>query len=504
MGRGPQGPAPSAAEEALRLLQGAWTNAAVASESYEVRGLNVWRANAQGTRKFSVVWKEDLQQLLWGPRGRFCLDADGSTSLQVSWRPVAGRGKGWIWLRTDGDSCPPRPPWRLPPKGEGMLSSVLSPPRETQPSCDGGADALLAVLDGSASDNDEGSRVGSDTNQSCWESASASAPALCASLSTAIGPCALRVCLDNGGRDLERLIARRILLAGFADTQSGDEGHAASRHTEETLEEGSGCDLPEHPEGSQRGGAGEISCRQPLAKALPRRRVRPVKNSKLKRVRQLWPPSDLRRSPAPPTDVAPTRSGIAADEAACGLVARAAVSVSEAAARGAAAVAAAAARLPALFPLHMPLRLKAPLALSLTFAAPRTPPLRPLPTPPAAPLPAPPRAPPPPPPPAPPPTPPPVPRAKRLPTKALPNKARRAKALPTPPLPPRLQTEQELWAASEPRTASGQRSAAPQRSAAWQQTAEGKWTASGTWDRRQSRSRSPLSLWACRAGGKRH
>jgi len=92
----------SGSERCISELAGAWRNADVPGESYEVRGLKVIRTDARGTREFTLHWDARQRRWRWGPHGRLLLVwvADDA----IAWVPEQASGaqdvRAWRWERS--------------------------------------------------------------------------------------------------------------------------------------------------------------------------------------------------------------------------------------------------------------------------------------------------------------------------------------------------------------------------------------------------------------------
>lgn len=100
------------AERCITQLAGAWRNADVPGESYEVRGLKVIRTDNRGTREFSLHWDARARRWRWGPQGRLLLVwvADDA----IAWVPEQASGaqdvRAWRWERCAHVPVPMAPP----------------------------------------------------------------------------------------------------------------------------------------------------------------------------------------------------------------------------------------------------------------------------------------------------------------------------------------------------------------------------------------------------------
>merc|ERR1719326_696138 len=102
-------------ERCISELAGAWRNADVPGETYEVRGLKVIRTDARGTREFTLHWDTRVRRWRWGPNGRLLLVwvADDA----IAWVPEQASGaqdvRAWRWERI-GHVVAPAPAVRAP------------------------------------------------------------------------------------------------------------------------------------------------------------------------------------------------------------------------------------------------------------------------------------------------------------------------------------------------------------------------------------------------------
>merc|ERR1719359_581305 len=99
-------------ERCINELAGAWRNADVPGESYEVRGLKVLRTDARGTREFTLHWDTRVRRWRWGTNGRLLLVwvADDA----IAWVPEQASGaqdvRAWRWERYSRVVPPPATP----------------------------------------------------------------------------------------------------------------------------------------------------------------------------------------------------------------------------------------------------------------------------------------------------------------------------------------------------------------------------------------------------------
>eukprot|EP00440_Ansanella_granifera_P033457 gb/GFBE01036301.1/.p1 GENE.gb/GFBE01036301.1/~~gb/GFBE01036301.1/.p1 ORF type:complete len:282 (+),score=56.64 gb/GFBE01036301.1/:1-846(+) len=88
-------------DEVLKFMQGDWINAENPSETYVVTGRSVWRTNDTGSRNFPNVlfWQEKWRKLCWGPKSRYYIDPPRDPHNQeVTWHVWQG-GRGFRWRR---------------------------------------------------------------------------------------------------------------------------------------------------------------------------------------------------------------------------------------------------------------------------------------------------------------------------------------------------------------------------------------------------------------------
>jgi len=92
-------------DEALKLLQGAWTNVENSRESYLVNGSQVCRINDDGTKYFGerLRWQASTEVLFWGA-GRYYLKTPTGPVDKVTWVCQKG-GRGFAWIRSE-DATP--------------------------------------------------------------------------------------------------------------------------------------------------------------------------------------------------------------------------------------------------------------------------------------------------------------------------------------------------------------------------------------------------------------
>ncbi|CAE7778547.1 GA2OX2 [Symbiodinium sp. CCMP2456] len=91
-------------QQALDFLQGAWTNAQKAGESYVVDGATIRIDNAKGSRTFQnwLVWEERWHTFKWGKSGRYYLDKFRPHDKEVQWTFYGtSGGKSFRWRRDE-------------------------------------------------------------------------------------------------------------------------------------------------------------------------------------------------------------------------------------------------------------------------------------------------------------------------------------------------------------------------------------------------------------------
>ncbi|CAE7207611.1 GA2OX2, partial [Symbiodinium microadriaticum] len=91
--------------KALDFLQGEWTNAQKAGETYVVAGATIRIDNAKGSRTFQnwLVWEERWHTFKWGKSGRYYLDKFRPHDKEVQWTfyGTNGGGKSFRWKRDE-------------------------------------------------------------------------------------------------------------------------------------------------------------------------------------------------------------------------------------------------------------------------------------------------------------------------------------------------------------------------------------------------------------------
>jgi len=90
--------------KALDFLQGEWTNAQKAGETYVVDGTTIRINNEKGSRTFQnwLHWEEKWHTVKWGKSGRYYLDKFRPHDKEVQWT-FYGRsgGKSFRWRRDE-------------------------------------------------------------------------------------------------------------------------------------------------------------------------------------------------------------------------------------------------------------------------------------------------------------------------------------------------------------------------------------------------------------------